>query len=118
MDSFDKNFDDFQFKPHFDNDGNLKGFTQKDFMGKKYFDEDGNYKGQSVKNFNNKSDYFDSNNKYLGSSIDKINNYNFLKSDGSFGHTPKMFELKDPNFHKNVHDHFSKIRSDLLNKIR
>ncbi|MCX7612118.1 MAG: hypothetical protein N2043_11085 [Ignavibacterium sp.] len=117
MEFLEKSFDDFQFKPHFDNQGNLKGFTLKDIVGKKYFDENGNYKGQSIKNFNNKSDYFDSNNKYLGSSIDEINNKGFLKADGSISSTPKMFELKDPNFHKNIHEHFQNYRSGLLKKI-
>jgi len=113
-------FDDFHFKPHFDHDGHLKGFTQKDFFGKKqYFDNDGKFKGYKFKNhFTNKSDYYDSSNKHLGSSIHKINGHDFLKSDGTLGHTPKMFELKDPNFHKNVHDYFSNQRAHLITKIR
>ena len=114
------NFDDFQFKPVFNKIGELKGFTQKVFDQKHYYGKDGNYKWYKVKNdITNKSDYYDSSNGYLGSSIKKLNDmdYGFIKSDGTLGHTPKMFDLKDPNFHNNVHSHFSKYRANLLSKL-
>lgn len=113
-------FDDFQFKPHFGHDGDLKGFTQTDFNGHKhYFDDSGAYKGVKIKNdFTGGSDYFDSGNHHLGHTIKDINNHDFMNADGSLGHTPKMFDIKDPNFHNAVHDHFSNYRSNLLSQIR
>jgi len=113
-------FHDFQFKPHFDHDNHLTGFTKKDMFGSKhYFGEDGHPTGHSSKNpFTHHSDYFDASNKPLGDSINEINGHDFQKFDGSLGHTPKMFELKDPNFHNDVHNHFSNYRSGLLSHIR
>jgi hypothetical protein len=112
-------FHDFQFNPHFDHDGHLSGYTQKDMFGDKhYFGNEGHSTGHAVKDpFTHHSDYYDSNNKHIGHNIKDINGHDFLKSDGSLGHTPKMFELKDPNFHNDVHNHFSSYRAHLLGKI-
>jgi len=111
-------FDKFQLKPHFDDFGNLKGFTQKDFLGNKsYFDKNMKYKGLKVKDsISGKSEYYDASYKFLGKTTD-FKGPNFLKSDGTFGYTPKMFDIKDPNFHSDIHKHFSGFRANLLNKI-
>ncbi len=86
---------------------------------KSYYDSDSTYKGVKIKDpFTDKSKYYDSNNKYMGESIHKFDGHGFMKASGDLGHTPKMFEIKDPSFHKNVHDHFTKFRSGLLNNIR
>jgi len=115
------NFDSFQFKPHFNDHGELKGFTSKDVLGQKhYFDNDGSYKGHKIKNvITHGSDYFDSTNKFMGGTHpNAFDSDHFIKPDGSFGSPPKMFELKDPNFHDNVHQHFKSIRADLIGKIK
>lgn len=113
-------FHDFHFKPHFDHDGQLKGFTQNDYAGNKhYFDQNGGFEGMKIKNhITDHSDYYDSSNKHLGTSIDNVHGHDFIKGDGTFGHHPKMFELKDPNFHTNVHNHFSSHRDNMLSQIK
>jgi len=113
-------FDDFM-KPHFSKNGDLLGFTTKDFSGSKsYFGDDGDYKGKKIKNpFTKGSTYHGSSNNHLGDTLPdiKLDSGNFLKPDGSFGHTPDMFKIKDPNFHNDVNKHFNSIRSNLLTKI-
>jgi len=113
-------YNDFQLTPHFDHNNHLTGFTQKDMFGhKQYFGEDGHYQGHADKNpFTHHSDYYDASNKHLGVSTGNINGHDFIHADGSLGHTPKMFELKDPNFHHDVHAHYDNYRSNLLQKIR
>lgn len=114
-------FDDFQIKTHFDDHGNITGHTQKGVNGEtNYYDSKMEFKGFKMKNpFDDHSSYYDSHHKFIGKGMDSSNgHFDFQNADGSFGHYPKMMEIKSPDFHIDAHNHFKNIRTDILGHIK
>ena len=113
------NNNDFPTQSHYDHDGNLIGFKTKNiFGGYDYQDENGNYTHHSQKNIFGHHDVYDKNMNFEGSTISGSDNHNFLNSNGSFGYQPDMYHFNDHNYHNQIHDHFSGIRTNLLKSIQ
>ncbi|MCL5030593.1 MAG: hypothetical protein M1480_16395 [Bacteroidetes bacterium] len=121
-DSLTKLDDDFGLHEHHNNHGEVIGFSQKNiFGGHNYYDSHHQFKGYTADNVFHGHDYINAHGMHLGNTVGTdfhSGDHNFTNSAGHIVHQPSALQtFHDPFSHHQIHEHFSGVRSNLLNQI-